>query len=324
MSIQQVSDFTRKIADKGLVKGLPPVKKSLKKCLLSLKEYIDETVDEYLGTTTFDDKTVAEWIYKENVTAAEKETYMQVNIFAARKTLKKIVREIEARDGGLNRRNIKLYTNLLQDFIHDVSLFIDYYKRKTDTKFVFLSGRKNYFTSSFETVMVARNLFYISLTKKNPIPYKESQGMVAMMLRSSIEIKTKRIFGIYKINKVNKRANDYGFKRLFDFIEANKTDIDYNPVDFKIFKQIYTWSCAYIHNGESSYLWQTERAFYYLEAYFSSGKYIAKNMTTHSAFGGFKLKNFNSLKKKLDTFIGTDYQIEYFPDNLVEAIIISK
>jgi hypothetical protein len=323
MSIKVVSNFNRKSADKRTVKGLPAIDKTLKECLTDLQKYINDTVDEYLGTTVYADLTVAEWIYKETVTTAEEEEYVKVNLFAARKSFNSIVNEIAAMKGGLSFNNIKLYRQLIYDFLHDISGFINFYRRKKDSKFVFLTGDKNYFTSSFETFMVARGLFYNSLIKDNPLPYKESQGMVSMTLRQSIEIKTKRIFGIYKINKVRRCASDYGFKRLFDFIEANKVDIDYNPVDFEILKHIYKWSCAYIHNGEISYLWQTENAFNYLKTYFAPGTHTGSKTTTSSVFGAFKLSNFNSLRAKLNTFIGADYSVEYLPDSQVEAIIVS-
>ncbi|MDD3480408.1 MAG: hypothetical protein PHI42_08520 [Paludibacteraceae bacterium] len=323
MSIKVVSNFNRKSADKWTVKGLPPIDKTLKECLTDLQKYINDTVDEYLGTTVYADLTVAEWIYKETVTTAEEEEYVKVNLFAAKKSFNNIVNEIASMKGGLTFNNIKLYRQLIYDFLHDINSFITYYRRKTDPKFVFLTGGKNYLTSSFETFMVARGLFYNSLIKDNPLPYKESQGMVSMTLRQSIEIKTKRIFGIYKINKVRRRAPDYGFKRLFDFIEANKADIAYNLVDFEILKHIYKWSCAYIHNGEISYLWQTENAFNYLKTYFAPGTHTGSKTTTRSVFGAFKLSNFNSLKTKLNTFIGADYSVEYLPDSQVEAIIVS-
>ncbi len=225
--------------------------------------------------------------------------------------------------GGLTFHNIKLYQKLIEDFLYDISSFIDYYRQKADPNFIFLSGVKNYFTSSSETLMFARELFYNSTIKINPLPYKESQGMVSMILRQSIEIKTKRIFGIYKITKLHENTPDYGFKRLFKFIEANKTDISYIPVDFEILKHIYKWSCGYIHNGEISFLWQTENALNYLKTYFNSGSHSSSGKTTNSVFGAFKLSNFNSLKTKLDTFIGAKYSTEYLPNNQVEAIIVS-
>lgn len=323
MSIQVVNNFNRKSSDKWIVKRLPPITKTLKECLTDLQTYINDTVDEYLGTTVYDDLTIAEWIYKDNLTTVETEEYVKVNLFAAKKSFNKIVGEIAAMKGGLNFNNIKLYRELIFDFIHDINSFINYYRQKTDPTFVFLTGGKNYSTSSFETFMVARGLFYNSLIKDNPLPYKESQGMVSMTLRQSIEIKTKRIFGIYKINKVRRNASDYGFKRLFNFIESNKADIAYNSVDFEILKHIYKWSCGYIHNGEISYLWQTENAFSYLKTYFSPGSHTGTTTTTSSVFGAFKLSNFNSLKTRLDTFIGADYSVEYLPDSKVEAIIVS-
>lgn len=326
MSIPVVQNFNRKSADKWASKGLPSIRKTLKQCLIDLQDYINETVDEFLGATTYDHKTVSDWIYKDTVDTTnitELEEFVKVNLFAAKRTLNNIVDEMKANKGGLTYHNIRRYRNLLYDFIHDISWFIDYYRRKTDIKFVFLSGGKNYHTSSFETFMMARGFFYSSLIQNNPLPYKESQGMVAMTIRQSIEIKTKRIFGIYKINKTRRRASDYGFKRLFKFIEDNQTDITYNSIDFEILKNIYKWSCAYIHNGDGSFLWQTETAFNYLKTYFSPGSSTANGKTTHSVFGAFKLRNFSTLKSRLDTYVGTDYQIDYLPDSQVEAIIES-
>jgi len=323
MSIKVVTDFNVKSLDSIISAELPPVRKSLKNCLLDLQEYINQRVDAYLGATIYSDLQVAEWIYKDVVTPAQTQEYINVNLFAARKSFNNIVNDIRGMVGGLNNKNIKLSRQLIHDLLHDISGFIDYFEQQTDPTFQFLTGGKNYYTTSFETFMVARGLFYNSLSTNNYLSYKESQGMVSMALRQSIEIKTKRIFGIYKITKNRQGVPDYGFKRLFDFIEANTADIAYNPVDFKILKYIYKWSCAYIHNGEVSCLWQTEIAFNYLRTFFAAGSHRGNGMTTNSVFGAFRLSNFNSLKTKLDTFVGPNYTIDYFPDSKVEAIIVS-
>lgn len=170
--------------------------------------------------------------------------------------------------------------------------------------------------------MMAKNFFYSSLIKKNVFPYKESQGMVAMTIRQSIEIKTKRILGIYKINKVKIKAKDYGFKRLFEFIEENRSDILYDPIDFEVLKDIYKWSCAYIHNGDVSFLWQTETALSYLRTYFAPG--VSQAANKRSVFGAFKIRNYNSLKSKLNSFVGADYRIVFLHNIEVEAIIESN
>ncbi len=321
MSIQVVSNFLRKSKDKKMLSGSQQPKKTLKQCLLELKDFIDDTINEFLASQTYSESEIAQWIYKDSVGKGEIEDNVKVNLFAARRTLNKIINEISHRKGGLNYHNIKLYSNLLNDYLFDINDFINYYKRKTDHNFIFLTGGKSYSTSSFETFSVAKGLFYNSLIKKNPIPYKESQGMVSMTLRQSIEIKTKRIFGIYKIKKARRNAPDYGFKRIFDFIEANNSDIEYNPIDFEILKLIYKWSCAYIHNGEISYLWQTENALAYLNTYFKPGSHSGRNVM--SIYGAFKLSNFNSLRSRLNSFIGPDYIIEYIPNNVAEAIIVN-
>lgn len=321
MSIQIVSNFLRKSKNKKMLAGKPQPKKTFKQCLIELKDFIDSTVNEYLTSQTYNELEIAQWIYIDSLQAADTEDYVKVNLFAARRTLNRIIDEITQKKGGLNYYNIKLYSNLLNDFLFDINDFINYYKRKTVPDFMFLSGGKSYSTSSFETFIVARGLFYNSLIKKNPIPYKESQGMVSMTLRQSIEIKTKRIFGIYKIKKTRRNASDYGFKRIFDFIEANSTDIEYDPIEFEILKLIYKWSCAYIHNGENSYLWQTENALSYLNTYFKPGFHTGRNVM--SIYGAFKLSNFNSLRSRLEAFVGPNYTIEYIPNNAVEAIIVS-
>jgi hypothetical protein len=322
MSTQVVQNFTRKIADKQLIKGLKPVNKTLKECLLDLKHYILVTMNDYLGTETYDNKTTAEWIYKDypdyNV---DKEKYVKVNLFCAYKTFENIVATIETNKGGLKYHNIIKYRDLLYDFLHDINDFIFYIKRKTDPNYFFLTGGKAYSTSSFETFIMAKTFFYSSLYKKNILPYKESQGMVAMAIRQSIEIKTKRVLGIYMIQKTKRNLQDYGFKRLFKFIEDNQTDITYDPIDFEILKTIYGWSCAYIHNGELSYIWQTEWALNYLNTFFKPGISSSSGKTRLSIFGAFKLRNYNSLKTKLDAFVGSNYKILYVKVNNVEAIV---
>jgi hypothetical protein len=322
MSLEVVINFIRKSEDKWVTKSLPVTSKSLKECFTELVKYINDTIDEYLDTDSFDDKIISEWIYKEVVDVSEEEQFVKVNLFAAKKSLSNILNEISIKKGGLNFHNIKLYRVIINNFLLDINPFINYFRQKTDKNFIFLKGTKFYLTSSHETIMVAHNLFYNSLSKINHLPFKESQGMVSMTIRQSIEIKTKRVFGIYKIKKLRKRANDYGFKRLFDFIEDNSVDIEYNTIDFEILKQIYAWSCSYIHNGETSYHWQTENALSYLKQFFEPISHEDSDKQIMSIFGAFKIKNFNSVRTRLETFIGTDYEVEYLPDNYAEAIIV--
>lgn len=322
MSLEVVINFIRKSEDKWVTKGITVTSKSLKVCFEELVKYINNTIDEYLDTDSFDDKIISEWIYKDIVEASEKEQFVKVNLFAARKSLNNILKEISFKKGGLNYHNIKLYRVIIRNFLLDINPFINYFRQKTNKNFIFFKGTKFYLTSSHETIMVAHNLFYNSLSKINHLPFKESQGMVAMTIRQSIEIKTKRVFGIYKINKIRKRANDYGFKRLFDFIEDNSVDIEYNTIDFEILKQIYTWSCSYIHNGETSYFWQTENALSYLKQFLEPISHEDNDKQIISVFGSFKIKNFNSVRTRLEIFISADYEVEYLPDNYVEAIIL--
>ncbi len=321
MSTQVVTNFLRKSKDKKMLAGKPLPRKSLNRCLIELKDFIDNTINEYLGTQTYSELEIAKWIYEDSIQPADIEEYVKVNLFVAKRTLNRIIDEIAQKKGGLNYSNIKLFSNLLTDFLFDINEFINYYKNKTDLNFIFLTGGKSYSTSSFETFAIARGLFYNSSIRRNPIPYKESQGMVSMTLRQSIEIKTKRIFGIYKIKKNRRNAPDYGFKKIFSFIEANQSDINYDPIDFEILKLIYKWSCAYIHNGDNSYLWQTGNALSYLNTYFKPGFHIGRNVM--SIYGAFKLSNFTSLRNRLITYVGLDYTIEFIPDNQVEAIIVT-
>jgi len=322
MSIKLVSDFISKTI-LAKYKGRPKIAKPLKNCLLDLQKYINETVDEYLGTIVYSDHEIAEFIYNESIPNGDNEKFVKINLYAAKRTLNNIVAEISNIKGGLSARNIKLYCELINDFISDINDFINYYRRKTDPKFVFLSGIKFYSTSSSETFNVAHQLFYTSVTKNRPLRYKESQGMVSMVLRQSIEIKTKRIFGIDKIHGVGKKPQDYGFKRLFIFIEKNKESIDYNPIDFEVLKLIYKWSCTYIHNGETSYLWQSESALNYLKTFFAAGDYTDSNRKISSVYGAFKLSNFYELRSNLVEFIGTNYKVEFLPNDYVESLIVS-
>lgn len=325
MSVQVISDFQNKIADKRLKKHFSSLNKTLKLCLLDLQNYINEIVDEYIGEEFYDENTISKWIYRDiDKNEQDVEKFAKVNLFAAKTTFTNIIKDISHQKGGLNYHNIRQYREILWDFLHDISGFIDYYKQKTDPSFRFLSGWKSYQTSSFETFKMAKLLFYSSTIQDIHIPYKESQGITIMVIRQSIELKTKRIFGIYKINKNRNRVPDYGFKRLFDFIELNQNDIIYNPIDFDILKNIYKWSCTFIHNGEGSYIWQTETAINYLEKYFEGGSLKVENKTISSVFGAFKIRNFRELRNKLESYVGNDYSIEFFPDSGVEAIIESE
>ncbi len=134
MSIQVVSNFIKKNADKRMTRDLPGIKKPLKECLLDLQKYINDTVKEYLGTNIYDDLKVAEWIYKDTIIKSEEETYAKISLFAARKSLNNIVDEISANKGGLSFNNIKRYRQRILDLLHDISGFIDYYRRRTDPK----------------------------------------------------------------------------------------------------------------------------------------------------------------------------------------------
>ena len=159
MSIQEVEDFIKKTRGKREFGGIKFKHKTLKQCLVDLQVYINATISEIVGQNSYDEKTVCDWIYKDGVSEDEKDEFVKVNLFAARNSLGRIIEMISITKNGLTYSNILPYRYLLQDFLHDINYFINFFKQKKDSDYIFCSGGKNYSTTSVETFMLAKNFF---------------------------------------------------------------------------------------------------------------------------------------------------------------------
>lgn len=318
-----VYTFLRKIAEKEWKKDNPTVTAPAKQCLLELQAYIREIVRDNVGIKFYDDLTTAKWIYKTALKPAEERRFSEVNLWYAAKALDDLINTISGETGGLNYKNIYVFRRMLRDILFDLRPFVEYFMQQKDPGYVFLRGGKNYTISTAETFHVARGLYYWTAAKDYDIPHKESQGMVSMVVRQSIEMKTKRVLAVNKITKIQ-NGWDYPFKDLFRFIQQNKALLEYDPVNFEIVKLIYKWACAYIHNGEIPRQWQNHFALLYMEKWFKAGTYRGRKMTVRSVFAAFKIKNLSKLKEALVNFVGKDYKIEFVSDHKIEAILIEK
>jgi hypothetical protein len=327
VGVAEVVNFDREVFE--IESGKKSIGEDLCVAFDDLQKCVFLSIDKHVGNQIFDDIKIAQWIYEDDfkVKRQDAREYNLANLYAAKKTFLRMNEELLGNKAKPAANDIFRYRHLISTFIHDLGAFIDILEQEIEPDFTFASGFKSYHTRSFESYMLAKSFYKDSLFYDEPIPalygrkgsrfdFKGTQGASVMYIRQSIEIRTKRILGIYTIYPV-RGHKPYDFKKLFDFFDANTTDIEYNQMNFDIMRKIYWWACRYVHNGEVSYLWQTESAFHYLSPFFAIGEHDG----IRSVFGAFKIRNYESIIEKLQAFLGSGLKFRH-NKSFVEAILI--
>jgi len=241
-------------------------------------EYSDEKIAEYIFVKEIDKKHLREWIiYK---------------FFAVIKTIQREYLVIkEAYESPDEQREIfndvpYLLEELmfLKDMIFEIVVFID------DNNY-YVKGQKLNYGWGKTNIINSDEIFRASKMLLKGSLHKERQGGFCakltsiFLIRQSIELRLKNIFGISYITNKNGEILPISWEKFLELLEDNKKDIEF-PFKISILRKIYKWTNYYIHGGFAPSLWEIEWAHHILNPLFSAGRY----KTLENRFGSVKIK----------------------------------
>jgi hypothetical protein len=308
MKINALDIFLKKVHlnDKHFKDIIPikPIKKSLKNCLLELQVLINSETSLHVNNL-YQISELANYVFVEPNKSTDLDTYCKANLYVANESFNEIVNAIAKMKGGMSYYNIMRQKDLLINFLIDISGFLNYLNQKKDSTYEFMPGYKVYRFDTYETFRLAERMFLWTFFDKQFLPYKESQGIVSTIIRLCIELKTKRLLGIYDIQKKHNRKKDYNFKLLFQFIQKRTDFLQYDAIDFEMIRKIYSWACNFIHKGVGSFYWQNYYGLKLIAPLFQPDLIFQNGAMEASIFGAFKLiRDYSLLKKEVEFMWG--------------------
>lgn len=259
---------------------------------------------------------IYQWIFTHKVNKKDFESYCKANLFAAVKSLNRIISKID--QDGINQVN----NRILKDFICDLKSFIQYFDKNHD--YSWLLANTNIHNSNFY-YNLSNNVFWTGMPGKHSQERLVLASSTPFIIRQSIEYKIKRILGIdYLLD--NGKPDIRTTKKCFKAIENNKVYYRTTDFDFKIIEIIHSWTNVYIHGGYRPEPWRTETAVDYLTNLFYSGQTSVKN--SYSLFAGVEVlkgdisKVLENTEKSLKNGIEDNVKIIWL--NKPEVAIVKK
>lgn len=295
--IQSVKNILNKI-DRKIISDN---KTTLKKCLLDFQKDLEEIKVKHTAQDIFDDKTYKEYVFTNFTEANNIDDFCKINLIASKETLDRLILRISRHSGGLNYYNIRKYREFILILISDLKSIVEKFEKKNDPNYDFVRN-------SYPSIIEADKIYSMSkdFLFKNSLQdlYLNSLhllGLSVLNLRQSIEIRTKRAVGVYKVININKCRNDFGFKELINFIESHKQLVTYDSFSFDVLKSIYNWSSDYIHNAILPMIWQVEHALLEIDNFYSPGTHTNTKGLQWSKYGKIKIHDYEKLKKELSS-----------------------
>ena len=245
--------------------------------LIAFKKYLIKLCLQ-ISPKGLKDVFIYQWIFKHKIsTQREFEYYCKSNIFAAGASLDRIISKIE------NEEINQVTLRMLSDFICDLKNMINYFDKNQDYSWLLLNTNSHISNFYYD---LSTNVFWSGM------PGKDSEEMITLssstpfIIRQSIEYKIKRILGIDYL-LIDGKPDIKTAERCFRAIENNKAFYRTSSFDFKIVKQIHSWTNYYVHGGYRPEPWRTETAINYLKNLFYAGKTSEKY--SYSLFAGVEV-----------------------------------
>jgi hypothetical protein len=240
---------------------------------------------------------IFQWIFNSGK-IAEKDynSYSNANIFAAEKSLTRIINKIEI--DGID----DVTKRMLLDFICDLKFYIKAFDTNLDYSWL-LFNSNSHITNFYNDL--SNNIFWHGIPGKNPEERLALATSTPFIIRQSIEYKIKRILGIDYV-LINGKPDNRLVEKCFKAIDNNMEFYRTNNFDFKVIKLIHAWSHYYIHGGYRPAPWRTETAINYLDNLFYSGETSNKRLL--SLYAGIEVKeeNLEKLKQRTEGTIKND------------------
>ncbi|MFZ4860786.1 hypothetical protein ACL9RF_01230 [Sphingobacterium sp. Mn56C] len=318
-----------KLHDKRIRKTLQNnSRESTKTCLYGFKEYLNALVKNYVAEDkSTNDSYVIGRIFKNTGlirNQVEYNNFMKVSLSVANNKFNGLIKIIEGDDSKMKHSTIVKFSDLISNYIMDVKPFIEYFERKTNPEFILFKGWKSYNNHTFELSIISNNLYWNGFYKQNIFDQKMAINIACFTLRQALEIKFKRICGIYDI--YNREFNGPKLRHDFfsDFIDGNSNLFEHPYKTLTDLVKVYKWTNVAIHNAENPLIWELRFALDYAGTFFKWGEMVSEdNRHIQSVNGSVVIKDYVELKRKLIDKInnhGTDIYCIHFiePEAFIE------
>lgn len=205
---------------------------------------------------------IYQWVFTNEVkNKRDDESYCKANIFAAQSSLNRIITKIN--EVGMN----EVSHRMVSDFVCDLKPFIQYLDKSQDYTWLLINTNSHISNFYFD---LSSNVFWNGMPSKHPEERLVLASSTPFIIRQSIEYKIKRILGIdYFL--IDGKQDIRTAEKCFHAIDSNKPFYKTKGFDFKIVKQIYSWTNYYVHGGYRPEPWRTETANNYLKGLFYAG-----------------------------------------------------
>ena len=290
------SNILNKFIDPRILKV--KLRKSTISCLEELSDYINSICSREIRKNYADNRSyVAGVIFREKKpfkTKNEADQYCKCHLFLANQWLKFLIENAIKVNGKASHRRVLKFEEHIQDFMHDVKPFIEYFEKKSNPEYSFFKGSKYYGQQSWQIFRESRELYWISTQDKFTCSYRMTINLSIFSLRQALELKFQRIIGIYAIynKKFEEPKVKYGYYSTF--IEKHLTTIQTKYSSFNDLTKIYKWTNRTIHTGFMPYIWEQWYALELADLLFSA--YDENEDGSWSVHGAVKLTNHENLK----------------------------
>ncbi|MBB5645915.1 hypothetical protein [Pedobacter cryoconitis] len=294
-----------KLYDKKIKKTLDSnLKESTKTCLYGFMDYLNALTKTHVKKDVSNNAEYIIGTIFKNIGLIRKQVeynnFMKASLSLANNKFNGLVKIIEGDDPKMKHNTIMKFSDLINDYIKDLKPFIEYFERKKKPDFILFNGWKSYNNETYELAMISNNLYWNGFYKENIFDQKMAINIACFTLRQALEIKFKRICGIYDI--YNRKFDGPKLRHDFfpEFIDDNSDLLELPYVHLTDLIKVYKWTNLTIHNAENPMIWELRFALDYVNPFFKWGELVNKNgSSVKSVHGAVIIKDYDELKKRL-------------------------
>jgi len=238
---------------------------------------------------------------KRSLNPAEYSNFAKAHLYLGVKCFTELQSQIEQREKGIDDNILIKYRDQIIEYIFDLKDFIEYFETKKNEEFELFSGFITKSISSFEIFKSVESFYWFPNINLKNIDYKVKANTSVFLIRQSLEVKFKRIFGIVDIyNKSftgpKLKSDLYAnfIKKYLNFFQTPQMEIQY-------LVKIYEWTNYTIHNAIIPRVWEIQFAIDILRKWFKGEVTYFDDGSIKSAnvYGNVKIKEFDLVFLKL-------------------------
>src|SRR4051812_21340812 len=108
----------------------------------------------------------------------------------------RLAAELRRKTGAVTPFGLRLYGNVILEYLHDLRPIIERLERHRDPGYEFFSGERNYHTMAWELFLSSRLLAQSPHSRSKGIDDKSAPLAAVFMLRQALELKFARLVGV--------------------------------------------------------------------------------------------------------------------------------